>query len=235
MKGAFLLQFILLDIEALRGKEHHDLSEIVELGAVRLRSFQNSLEPIDTFQSFIRPVFFQVSRKFRQLTHIERDMLENADCFEGVIERFREWIGSEETIFIGWSMHDRSMMIQNCKIYGLDSSWICGSYVDLQEEADQIFGSKTTTSLKWAMEQYGIEFEGIRHRALDDALNTLKVLLRILPEAKKTFLAKLNLIDSYQSERLALCDHGGKINEEAYGISFSCRNDGQWRTVRNGC
>lgn len=230
------MQLILLDIEALRGKEHHDLSEIVELGAVKLRSFSDSIIQIDTFQSFIHPVYFQISKKFCQLTHIEKQMLESASPFCEVLERFRKWIGDEETIFIGWSTHDRSMMIQNCRIHSLDSSWVC-SYVDLQEEVDQILGSKTNTGLKSAMDKFGIEFQGAQHRALDDALNTSRILRKILPEASEKFLNKLHLKDEFHSEttRIAQCGHGGKIDEKTYGINISCRDDVQWRTIRNGC
>lgn len=221
------MQLILLDVEALRDKDHHDYSEIVELGAVKLRSISKSLIQAETFQSFIKPVFLQVKRKFCHFTHIEKTLLETAEPFAQVIDRFQTWIGDEETVFIGWSTHDRSMLIQNCKFHGIDSGWICTSYADLQEEVDQILGSKTNTGLKAAMDQYGIRFKGVQHRALDDALNTAAILKKILPEASETFLEKLNLNERSHSEKAENHGHGGKIDEEIIDDGTGCRSDAQ--------
>jgi inhibitor of KinA sporulation pathway (predicted exonuclease) len=151
--------------------------EVIEIGAAKVNQ---QLEIIDTFQSFINPVIYKrlspiVSRK----TKITKKDLNKGENYIKVMKAFRTWIG-EDYILCTWSNNDIREMKRNCKYHNIDCEWL-ESYYDIQLHCTKLLGlpKSQTIGLKHALEAFNIEEDTGFHRAIDDAVYTAKVFIKV--------------------------------------------------------
>src|SRR5690606_24620949 len=105
--------------------------EVIEIGAVRLNS---QLEVIDTYASFIKPVYFKKLNPFIQnKTGIPQESIDNADRFPKVIRSFLSWLDrSEEVVFVTWGGEDIKRIVLDTRMHKLDDQyWMNTPYLDL--------------------------------------------------------------------------------------------------------
>jgi len=161
--------------------------EIIEIGAVKVN---DQLEIVDTFQSFIDPVIYKrlspiVSRK----TKITKKDLKKGENFAKVIKDFRNWMDTEY-ILCTWSNNDIREMKKNCIYHNIDSNWL-ESYYDIQLHCTHILNlpKHNAIGLKNALIAFDIEQDAGMHRALEDAIYTAKVFIKVFStEMKKDIL-----------------------------------------------
>lgn len=154
--------------------------EIIEIGAVKVNQ---QLEIVDTFQSFIDPVIYKrlspiVSRK----TKITKKDLKKGENFVKVMREFRKWIGNEY-ILCTWSNNDIREMKRNCKYHDIDYEWL-ENYYDIQLHCTKLLGlpKSHAIGLKNSLHAFDIEQDADFHRAIDDALYTAKVFIKVFSE-----------------------------------------------------
>lgn len=149
--------------------------EIIQIGAVKVDA---NMRTIDTFNMLIKPKYYEkMNKRVQQLTDITDAQLETGVPFEMDFERFSDWCG-EEFRFLTWGPDDIYMLEDNMLIHGLDIDWIPAAY-----DAQVIFDDQVTMegrdfSLGYAMYKCGIKPLKC-HDALNDAINTVKVLTRL--------------------------------------------------------
>ncbi len=161
--------------------------EIIEIGAAKVN---DQLEIVDTFQSFIDPVIYKrlspiVSRK----TKITKKDLKKGENFAKVIKDFRNWMDTEY-ILCTWSNNDIREMKKNCIYHNIDSNWL-ESYYDIQLHCTHILNlpKHNAIGLKNALKAFDIEQDAGMHRALEDAIYTAKVFIKVFStEMKKDIL-----------------------------------------------
>ena len=105
-------------------------------------------------------------------------MVENAATFEEVFTDFLDWIGEEEYIIFSWSEEDLKVIISECNLRGFFDYRIENmllSWEDLQADVGNILGISQHLSLEKVLKATNMEFEGMAHRAIDDAENTAKI------------------------------------------------------------
>lgn len=178
------MNYIIYDLEATcwetelesRGKRR----EIIEIGGVLIDA-QGRVK--SRFESFVRPVVHPMLSDFCQrLTSISQVHVNQADGFPIVIEDFKDWIGAnddEEYLLCSWGAFDKSALIKDCEQHNLESDW-AKKHINLKFQYPRIKCTGREIGLNKALESEGFEFEGTPHRAIDDAINLVKIFRKYL-------------------------------------------------------
>ena len=176
--------YIVLDLEATccnaNTIKRHQM-EIIEIGAVAVS--RGNFEVLDRFQSLVRPVFRPKLTSFcTRLTSITQEQVDGAPDFPEACEQFRLWLeGWPGYAYCSWTDFDKMLFKNDCKRHGLAYP-LLGEHLDLKRIFRNALGLRRRPGLKAAIAHVGLEFEGDQHRALDDALNTARLLPFIWPE-----------------------------------------------------
>jgi len=194
------LDYIVLDIEFNGRKFASELPmEVIEIGAVRLNE---SLEQIDTFSAFIKPIYFAKLNSFIQKkTGITQAEIDTAKRFPKVIEAFQRWLSSSnERLFITWGKEDMKRIILDTRMHKLDDQyWMTTPYFDLLKGFTALKGLNNDISVEGALELLQIESNGQAHRALDDALMTAEIFRAIY--SGLNFAQQQYYVDMYTNAR----------------------------------
>jgi len=176
------MKFIVLDIEATCWKIPPPgfIQETIEIGACILNPY-GELE--STFSEFIKPVFHpQLSHFCTELTSIRQEDVNRAKKFNEVIENFYDWAeldDSESFSICTWGNFDRNLLTKDCERCDFDTSFL-DHHLNIKHQYQQIRKQKKSTGLKFAVEKEDIEWTGMHHRALDDAKNLAKIVVKFM-------------------------------------------------------
>ncbi|MDN4072495.1 3'-5' exonuclease [Fictibacillus terranigra] len=175
-----MMDYIVYDLEMT-----NRLSEIIEIGAVRLRMMNGELAVTDHFQSFVQPKMDSLNTRITNLTGITKKDLMNAQPFTTVIKDFKDWIGEGEYYLCSWGPEDKWALITDATFHNTPIDWII-NHNDLQFLFSILHDSEKgfRYGLTRALNKLQISLEGSQHRALDDAMNTAKIFVSIHKEIK---------------------------------------------------
>lgn len=168
--------YIIFDIEFNGRKFASDKPmEVIEIGAVRLNS---SLEPVDEFAAFIKPVYFAKLNGFiKKKTGILQEEIDSAARFPAVIAEFIQWLNkSDSFLLVTWGGEDLKRIVFDTRMHKLDDSfWLSADYFDLLKGFLRYRNLTNDVSVEGALAELGIPSAGSAHRALDDARMTAEV------------------------------------------------------------
>ncbi|MFG6493732.1 exonuclease domain-containing protein [Fictibacillus sp. UD] len=169
------MQYIVYDLEMT-----NRLSEIIEIGAVRMTEVNGELTILDTFQSFVQPKMDKLNSRITNLTGITKKDLISAPVYTEAIENFKSWIGLEEYYLCSWGPEDKWALITDSTFHQTETDWII-NHNDLQFHFSLLHDSEKgfRYGLSRALLTMELSYEGSKHRALDDAINTGRILKRI--------------------------------------------------------
>jgi inhibitor of KinA sporulation pathway (predicted exonuclease) len=169
------MQYIVYDLEMT-----NRLSEIIEIGAIRMKVVNGELMHLDTFQSFVQPKMDKLNTRITNLTGITKKDLISAPSYTEAIESFRAWIGLEDYYLCSWGPEDKWALITDSTFHQTDIEWII-NHNDLQFHFSMLHDSDKgfRYGLSRALQTLELAYEGSKHRALDDAINTAKILQKI--------------------------------------------------------
>jgi inhibitor of KinA sporulation pathway (predicted exonuclease) len=172
------MEYIIYDLEMT-----NRLSEIIEIGAVKIVQTDEGLVERDQFQTFIRPKADQLNSRITSLTGITNKDLLNAPSFEEAVSKFRKWIGTKDYYLCSWGPEDKWALITDAAFHQTNAEWII-NHNDLQFSFSMLHDSEKgfRYGLTRALEKIGAEQEGNKHRALDDALNTAKIFKKMFQD-----------------------------------------------------
>ncbi len=175
------MNFIILDLEATcwQGNAMGRQQEIIEIGAYRINGFGDW---IDQFQSFVKPIQHpRLSTYCKDLTGITQAQINQARTFNIIFEMFEVWLEEydEPYLLCTWGAKDMPFIFADCERHDLDYSFLPKA-IDLKYQYAQIHQLGKEVGLAKALEYNAIEFEGNRHRAIDDAYNTSRLFLAYL-------------------------------------------------------
>lgn len=164
-------EYIFLDLESLGSNYNDDFREIIEIGAKKVKYNNKNYEVVDSFHSYISPVFHRLNKKVSKLTGISKDDLKTGKEYEEAMNDLFQWAGKDAT-FVTWSRHDEKMIEENNNaLYLYDLPELHS--LDLQRIYDTKNNKSHCTNLKNALEELGETFVGQEHSALDDANNMI--------------------------------------------------------------
>jgi inhibitor of KinA sporulation pathway (predicted exonuclease) len=166
---------IIVDLETTcwaHNEKRDNEMEIIEIGAVKVDL--NTREIIDEFNRFIKPSRNSMLSDFcKELTSIKQEDVDAAERFPIVFGLFLDWIGDlNRVIFSSWSNFDRRMFQKDCTYHNV--AYPFGeNHFDIKIYFARMMGEHK--GLSSAMKMLELEFEGVRHRGIDDARNTYRV------------------------------------------------------------
>lgn len=160
------------------GRPNGFFSEIIEIGAVRFNAAQ---ERTGEIQNFVKPHFYPRQAKegmeFSMIT--EKDMKTGIE-FPDMLARLGGLYEVEKTFFVTWGDADYRVLNTGCEHHKLPNPIRAEDCLDLALAYRLWKGDDYTTGLKRATEELEIKPEGLQHTALDDAINTGKVLFKMM-------------------------------------------------------
>ncbi|SET52982.1 Inhibitor of the KinA pathway to sporulation, predicted exonuclease [Natronincola peptidivorans] len=149
--------------------------EIIEIGAVKTN---DKIEIEDTFKIFIKPqLYTKLHPKVKKKTQITIEELYGGFPIEEGIEHFKEWIGEEDFFMCSWGVDDINELKRNCIFFGINTDWI-NKCCDIQKMAMKHFNlpKGRQIGLKNAVELFNLDIDSRFHKALNDAIYTVKIL-----------------------------------------------------------
>jgi inhibitor of KinA sporulation pathway (predicted exonuclease) len=173
------MRYIILDLEATCWKRGTRPSrmEIIDIGAVCL---EDGLVT-DEFSRFVKPIERPKLSEFCiELTTIQQTNIDSADTFAAVFGEFLDWIGSVPFIWCSWGAYDFYQLKIDCQRHTIDFPTILEQHINLKQQFSAVKGIKKC-GMKRALDILEIPLEGQHHRGIDDARNTAKIAMEILP------------------------------------------------------
>jgi len=174
-----LKTYIIYDLEATCWQDNTDkVMETIEIGAVRYSLHDNIFEPVDSFNSFIQPVYNPILSSFcTELTSITQEQVNNAEQFPSVFPEFMKWADRDETesMFCSWGEYDWKQFSRDCRLHKMDFPIKPEQIINLKTSFSDYCGTKKRFGVRRALKRMDMEFEGAHHRGIDDAKNIAKI------------------------------------------------------------
>jgi inhibitor of KinA sporulation pathway (predicted exonuclease) len=180
--------WLVIDLEATtdEGGWPVEEMEIIEIGACLVNRDGREL---DHFQRFVRPQRRPLLTPFcRELTHITQADIDSAQGLAEVWAQFERWLGHLHAPLAGWASwgdYDRQQFVLAWREYGLASTLGEVPHVNLKQRFAKARQLPRPLGLNSALQLAGLQFQGVQHRALEDARNTARLLPLALPEQYK--------------------------------------------------
>lgn len=169
------MNYIILDLEATCWKDRNinKQNEIIEIGALKIDPNGNVKSE---FSEFIKPKLNpELSDFCKELTTIEQSDIDNADTFEFVIEKFKQWIELEEDfILCSWGFYDKKQFVKDCDLHNLEKKWLT-NHISLKHQYAEIKNLRKPLGMGGALKKEGLKLDGTHHRGIDDARNIAKI------------------------------------------------------------
>lgn len=175
------MTIIVYDLEMTVRRKKGQIAEIIEIGAAKVGLAGGAPQIVSQFQAFVKPVVVpQLSADTTSFTGITQENVNEAGNLTQVVREWIEWIGQEEYFLCAWGPDDQRQLVQECRQHGIPTEWIV-NHNNLQKMLSKIYKLEKhqQMGLKPALEMLEIPFEGSHHRALDDAMNTAQILVKL--------------------------------------------------------
>lgn len=178
--------YLVIDLEATccdRGTVPRGHMEIIELGAVMVDGA--TLDPVDEFQSFVRPVRYPALTPFCvALTSIQQEDVDNAPVFGEAIDQFKAWLYRYgRFVFCSWGDYDLKQLRQDCELNKVPYP-IGAPHVNVKRLMAERQGLSKKPGLGEAVQLAGLQFMGAHHRGIDDARNIARLLPYVFGDAR---------------------------------------------------
>lgn len=157
--------------------------EIIEIGALAVN--KADLVWLGEFNAFVKPIIHPNLTDFcKNLTSIRQEDVDKAKIFSGVIKEFTIWLSQyDNPIFCSWGNYDRNQLRNDCKYHN-----ILYPFNDEHINLKELFSKKQNLGKRYgtgkALIKVGIEYEGKRHRGIDDVRNIYKLIPYIFGQKK---------------------------------------------------
>lgn len=177
-------QFIIYDLEATCWRSPQPRTvEIIEIGAVKVN---DKLEVVDEFCVFIKPLLHpKIDRFCTKLTSITQDDVEDAPGFISAISEFEKWmdVGNTRTALFSWGDFDRRQFLLDARLHKIELDWL-KYWACLQKHYSSHKESGNQIGLKNALKLEGLEFDGVQHRAIEDARNMAELFRKVAKQLR---------------------------------------------------
>ena len=194
MKTNEFEKLVVLDFEATCDEENPPLpQEIIEFPSVLLDG--ETLDPIDEFESFVRPIHHPTLRPFcTELTGIEQKDVDAAPTFPNVMESHLEWLRSHGLPTEGANL---PYALITCGDWDLKTAFptqLRASAIDFVPAPYRQWINVKVPFKRWKrkpagmkrmLEALGIELEGRHHRGIDDSRNIAKIVKALVARHQK--------------------------------------------------
>ena len=191
-KDFFVVDFEFSQYTKPVGRPRAFFPEIIEIGAVKIAG--DTLEIIGHIENFVKPQFFpKQAAESMAFTMITEEDMETAIDFSEMLKEIEYLYVPGNTYFVSWGDDDYDVLAQGSMRHALPNPVPKGDCLDLAQAYRLMRDDRLTTGLKRATEELGIDADGFWHTAYDDAVNTSKVLVKLLEDGwqPEHYFAKL--------------------------------------------
>lgn len=174
------MKLIVYDLEATcwLGRPPKGQNEIIEIGAYMINDAGNIEKD---FSRFVRPIMNPVLSPFcKKLTSIGQEDVDGADTYDIVIKDFLDWIDESDMnnyVLISWGEQDVKYFRNDCQLHNIQSDWV-ERCINAKNHYKKITGKNRQFGLLSALENEGMIFDGKAHRAITDAYNLSKLVIK---------------------------------------------------------
>ena len=178
------MNYIIFDLEFTVLRNQRYLSEIIEMGAIKVQEHDGQLMMLDLFHTHVRPYSNPwLSPLTIEFTGIQQEQIDAAPSFKDAVVKFQEWLGDTPYYLCSWGPDDKYQLLRHCNVHKINVDWIC-NFNDIQLMFTRLQGHDygQRLSLKRSLDALSIQFIGNQHNALDDAFNTTKIFKKIFPQ-----------------------------------------------------
>ncbi|MFO7904156.1 MAG: exonuclease domain-containing protein [Planctomycetota bacterium] len=153
-------------------------TEIIEIGAVMADA--RSLQPVDEFGAFVRPVRHPILTEFcSQLTSITQQQVDGAMGFPDVLVGLIQWAAAYPNhLFSSWGEYDRKQLARDCSFHRVRYPF--EDHLNVKRCFAKAMGLRKPDGMAPALRRVGLPLQGTHHRGIDDARNIVRLLPYIL-------------------------------------------------------
>ncbi len=150
--------------------------ETIEIGAVLVRA--STLEPVDEYQTFVKPIRHPVLLPFcTELTGIRQDMVDGAPLFhEAFAGMKRRLIAGRDGLVVwgSWGNFDAEQFQRDCWHNGV--RYAMPPHLNMKDALSAAQGWRKGYGMAKALTRCGLTLKGAHHRGIDDARNIAQML-----------------------------------------------------------
>lgn len=158
-------------------------SEIIEFGCALVDVKQRKV--VDTFSSFVKPQVHPVLHRFcTELTTIVQEQVDTAPVFKQVVKQVNDWlhekvrIGNKSLVWISWGQYDFNKLIEDCARARVNNPLGGNSHFNFKRY-EALLSRSREKGLDGVIKHYGLQWYGVHHRGVDDAVNVANLFLHI--------------------------------------------------------
>lgn len=165
---------IVVDLEATCERDRKlDNPEIIEIGVAKLEIASGSILRKDSY--IITPMYNKISDYCTELTGYTQEHIDkNGRPFVERLNTFKKDYALRNTAWASWGDYDRWTFKDNCRLSEVDYPF-SSRHLNLKTVVAMLMGWPKELGLINAMNELGMEFEGLQHTGVDDAFNTARV------------------------------------------------------------
>lgn len=180
-------KLICIDIETT--DLNSDAGSVIQIGAVKVTQ-EFKPKKFDSFMSYIKPLTKHRNLQAMACNTISENVLENAIELDEALEMFENYCG-KNAVLCSWGITFDIIFLQK-QYEKINRPWPFGyRHFDLRSIATWEFAKEDKTftgGLYPSLKILNLQWEGTKHDALDDIINTTKILEEFV---KRDNLAKL--------------------------------------------
>lgn len=152
--------------------------EIIEIGIACVDYL--SKEIISSESIIVKPEFSEISEFCTELTTLTPEyVLKNGISLKRACEILENKYFSNKTMWFSWGNYDRTAFEKECFFKKIKYPF-GQTHINLKELFAFKYGLKQSPGVSIALKKIGIPFDGTRHRGVDDAINTAKILRHLI-------------------------------------------------------
>ncbi|XP_049953715.1 ERI1 exoribonuclease 3-like [Schistocerca serialis cubense] len=163
--------------------------EIIEFPCLKVSG--KTFEVLSQFHHYIRPICNPLLSDFCVArTGIIQEIIDNSETFESIFQQFRIWLHNNDfnnrCVFVTYGNQDFERLLPTqCQISNIAVPSCMRKWLDLKKCIARATGHYPS-SLKSAVERFGIKFSGRQHSGIDDCYNMVSI-MKLLAEKGYVF------------------------------------------------
>jgi len=170
-----------IDLEACcwRGNPPKGQSkEIIEIGIASVDFYTKEI--IKKRSILVKPKHSEISAFCTELTTITQEMVDKKGVsFEIACKILVKEFNSNKSMFVSWGEYDKDAFKKECR--SKKTPYPFGkTHINLEKLFAFKYGLKQPASVSGALKLLDMEFTGTKHRGISDAINTARILQKII-------------------------------------------------------